>query len=342
MTQELLSRIDIIALNENQDTGKFTFAPLDRGYGQTIGNSLRRVLLSSLEGASVTRVKFDGIQHEFSTLEGVLEDVPEIILNLKGIASKMHTEEPIILNLEFKGPMQLKAGDLNVDADLEIVNTDHHIATLNEDAEIRMEIEFNKGKGYQMVEPAEPSDVAPAPAEEKEKEEKEKADEPVIVGSIPVDASFSPVESVNFTVENTRVGKQTDFDRLEIDVVTNGTVKAQEALAMAANILIEHFKQFVDLPNQEVTHPDGEGKASAEDEKILETPIDAINLSLRSFNCLKRAGIDTVGDITRRTFDEMFKIKNFGKKSIAEVEGKLAEMGLSFAEESDEAEQGME
>lgn len=339
MTQELLSRIDIIALNESQDTGTFTFAPLDRGYGQTIGNSLRRVLLSSLEGASVTRVKFDGVQHEFSTLEGVLEDVPEIILNLKGIACKMHTDEPIILNLEFKGPKQLKAGDFNVDTNLDIVNPDHHIASLNEDAEIRLEIEFNTGKGYQMVEPAEPSDVAPAPQDEKEKEKEEKEEEPVIVGSIPVDAAFSPVESVNFTVENTRVGKQTDFDRLEIEVVTNGTIKSQEALAMAAGILIEHFKQFVDLPNQELVHPNGSSKTSAEDKKMLETPIDAINLSLRSFNCLKRAGIDTVGDITRRTFDEMFKIKNFGKKSIAEVQGKLEEMGLSFAEESDETEQ---
>lgn len=344
MTQELLSRIDIIALNESQDTGTFTFAPLDRGYGQTIGNSLRRVLLSSLEGASVTRVKFDGVQHEFSTMEGVLEDVPEIILNLKGIACTMHTEEPIILNLEFKGPLQLTAGDFNVDADLEIVNPDHHIATLNEDAEVRVEIEFNRGKGYQMVEPAEPSDTAQAPADEKdkEKEEKEKAEEPVIVGSIPVDASFSPVESVNFTVENTRVGKQTDYDRLEIEVVTNGTIKSQEALAMAASILIEHFKQFVDLPNQELVHPDQDGKTSAEEEGVLETPIDAINLSLRSFNCLKRAGIDTVGDITRRTYDEMFKIKNFGKKSIAEVQDKLEEMGLSFAEESDEADPGTE
>ncbi|NLK58908.1 MAG: DNA-directed RNA polymerase subunit alpha [Tissierellia bacterium] len=341
MTQELLSRIDIIALNENQDTGTFVFSPLDRGYGQTIGNSLRRVLLSSLEGASVTRVKFDGVQHEFSTLEGVREDVPEIILNLKEIACIMHTEEPIILNLEFKGPMDLKAGDFNVDADLEIVNPDQKIATLNEDAAVRLEIEFNRGKGYMMAEPAEPSDKA-VPEEDKEKdkekEEKEKEAEPVIVGSIPVDAAFSPVESVNFTVENTRVGKQTDFDRLEMEVVTNGTVKAQEALAMAASILIEHFKHFVDLPNLELVHPNENGEKTAEDEQLLETPIDAINLSLRSFNCLKSAGIDTVGDITQRTYEEMMKIKNFGKKSIAEVEGKLEEMGLRFAEETDEAE----
>lgn len=335
MTEELLSKIDIVELNENQDTGTFVFSPLNRGYGQTIGNSLRRVLLSSLEGSSVTRVKFEGIQHEFSTIPGVLEDVPEIILNLKGIASIMHGEGPVILNLNLQGPKEFTAGDLNLDADLEIVNPDHLIATLNEEASFDFEIEFSRGTGYEI---SELSDIPEAEAktdEEKEKEEK-KEEEPVIVGSIPVDASFSPVEAVNFSVENTRVGKQTDFDRLEINVQTNGTLKAQEALAQAASILIDHFRLFVDLPSQEVVNKADQQSISDEEEKILQTPIDAINLSLRSFNCLKRAGIDTVGDITRRTYNEMFKIKNFGKKSISEVEDKLTEMGLSFAPESEE------
>lgn len=336
MTEELLSRIEIVELNDTQDYGTFAFTPLERGYGQTIGNSLRRVMLSSLEGASVTRVKFQNVLNEFSSIPGVLEDVPEIIMNLKGIASKMHGDEPVIMHFEFKGPMVVRAGDLNQDASLTIVNSDHLIMTLNEDAEFHMEIEFNKGKGYQIAESAEAKDLqTQVPSEEREEKQEE---ERVVLGSIPVDALFSPVESVNFDVSNTRVGKQTDFDRLVLTVQTNGTIKAQEALAQAASILIEHFKQFVELPNLELVNLVDSRKTSAEDEKILDTPIDAINLTLRSFNCLKRAGIDTVGDITRRAYSEMFKIKNFGKKSIKEVEDKLAEMGLSFSEESEEPE----
>lgn len=329
MTEELLSKIDIIELNENQNAGTFVVSPLSRGYGQTIGNSLRRVLLSSLEGSCVTRVTFQGVQHEFSTIEGVMEDVPEIILNLKGIASVMHSDGPIDIHLHCKGPMELRAGDLDLDADIEIVNPDHLIATLNEDADFDLDLEFSKGTGYQI---SELSDLPEPPAQTEGEKEEKKEEEQVIVGAIPVDASFSPVEAVNFTVENTRVGKQTDFDRLEISVETNGTLKAQEALARAASILIDHFRLFVDLPSQEVVNKADHLGTSEEEEKILQTPIDAINLSLRSFNCLKRAGIDTVGDITRRTYNEMFKIKNFGKKSIDEVEKKLAEMGLSFAE----------
>lgn len=335
MTEELRSRIEILELNDTQDKGTFALTPLDRGYGLTIGNSLRRVLLASLEGACVTRVKFQNVQHEFSTIEGVLQDVPEIILNLKGLACKMHGDDPIMMHFDFKGPMEVRAGDLNQDANLTIVNTDHLIMTLNEDAEFHMELEISKGKGYHMVETAESNETQPSPLADDEETQEE---ESIIVGFIPLDASYSPIEAVNFDVSNTRVGKQTDFDRLVINVETNGTIKAQEALAQAATILIEHFNQFVELPNLELVSLVDSKKTTAEDEKVLETPIDTINLSLRSFNCLKRAGIDTVGDITRRTYNEMFKIKNFGKKSIKEVEDKLAEMGLTFSEESEEPE----
>lgn len=335
MTAELLSKIDIIELNEAQNKGTFQIAPLERGYGQTIGNSLRRVLLSSLKGAAVTNVRFVGISHEFTTIDGVIEDVPEIILNLKGIAAKLHGEGPVYLHLTFEGPMDLTAGHFNEDVNLAIVNTDHHIATLNEDARVELEIEFSQGTGYRMATQDETEEIAEAP---------EAGTAPVeynsmaqTVGTIPVDASFSPVEAANFTVSNQRVGKQTDFDRLEMEVETNGTLTAQDALAEAASVLIRHLQLFVDLPQMQLeSAQSADAEAEAENE-LLHQPIDALNLGLRSYNCLKRAGIDTVGDITARSYNEMLKIKNFGKKSIAEVEEKLAEINLTFRE--DDAEQ---
>lgn len=317
MLDELMTKIEVLELGADGKSGTFAMGPLERGYGQTIGNSLRRIMLSSLEGSSASKVRFHGVYHEFSTIAGAMEDVPEIILNIKGIASRMHTEGPVQIHVDIKGPKVVTAGDLAVDANLDIVNKDHYICTLNDEGELVMDLEFIRGKGYRMA--------------EMNKETNEDGSSDIAV--IPIDSSFTPVELANFTVENVRVGNITDYDRLILNVVTNGTITPQEALAEASSILISYLEPFLSLPEYE---PEDEGTNEEEEglaDKLLTMPIESLDLSLRSFNCLKRAGIDFVSDLISKSRSEMLTIKNFGKKSISEVEEKIHELGLDFKDE---------
>lgn len=290
--------------------GKFIVEPLERGYGTTLGNSLRRVLLSSLVGAAVTTVKIEGVLHEFSTIPGVREDTMDIMLNLKGLAIKQYGDEPQILRVEAKGEGEVKAGDIKYSSDIDILNPDLHIATLEADGRLFMEMTVKKGRGY-------------VPAEKNKEGEQ-------IIGLIPVDSIFSPVYKVNYTVENTRVGQQTDFDRLILEVWSNGTISPEEAVSLAARNLIERFRLFVGLTDkveEEQAIPD---KKTDERSRILDMPIEELELSVRSFNCLKRAAINTVEDLIQRTEEDMIKVRNLGKKSLEEVDAKLAELGLSL------------
>lgn len=303
-------RIEILELSEDASYGKFVVEPLERGYGTTLGNSLRRVLLSSLPGASVSSIKIQGVLHEFSTIPGVLEDVPEIILNIKGIAAKMYSDEPVTLLIDVEGEKEITAGDIVTGLDVEIINTDHHIATVNEDGRFHMELELVKGRGYVVA--------------EKNKREGQP------VGVIPVDSAFTPVSKVNYHVENTRVGNITDYDRLVLEVWTNGTMDADEATSLGAKILTEHLNLFIGLTehvsNVEIMVEKEEDKK----EKVLEMTVEELDLSVRSYNCLKRAAINTVEELTQKSEDEMMKVRNLGKKSLEEVQRKLAELGLSL------------
>lgn len=308
-------KIEILELSEDESYGKFMVEPLERGYGTTLGNSLRRVLLSSLPGAAVSSVKIQGVLHEFSTIPGVLEDVPEIILNIKGLAAKMHTDEPVTLRIEAQGPAEIKAGDIITGPDVEIINKDHHIATVNEDGNLYMELELVKGRGYVSA------------------ERNKKEGQPV--GVIPVDSSFTPVKKVNFTIENTRVGQITDYDRLVLEVWTNGTIKPDEATSLGAKILTEHLNLFIGLTDHVSNVEIMVEKEDDKKEKVLEMTVEELDLSVRSYNCLKRANINTVEELTQRTAEDMMKVRNLGKKSLEEVERKLAELGLSL-KKSDE------
>lgn len=312
MPEELETRIEILDIDEDENYAKFTMMPLERGYGTTLGNSLRRVLLSTLPGDAITQIKADDVLHEFTSVEGVIEDVAEIILNLKGVALRKHSEEPVTLILEAEGEGEVTAGDIREDADVEIVNKDHHIASLSENGHLYMELTVESGKGYSIA-------------------EKHKNPEAPI-GTIAIDASFTPVTKVNFNVENTRVGNDTNFDKLSLEVWTNGSISPQEVTAKAANILIDNFKYFLDLPEKSLYK---EEKVEEEEDltKQYAMKIEELDLSLRSFNCLKRANIDTVGDILDRTEEEMSQIKNFGKKSLGEVKDKINDMGFNFKEE---------
>lgn len=303
-------RIEIVEVNEDKTYGKFVVEPLERGYGTTLGNSLRRVLLSSLPGAAVSSIKIQGVLHEFSVVPGVLEDVPEIILNIKGIAAKMYTDEPVILKLEVEGPKRVTAGDIITGPDVEIVNKDHYIATVNESGKLYMELEMIKGRGYNVA------------------EKNKKEGQPI--GVIPIDSSFTPVSKVNFTVENTRVGQITDYDKLTLEVWTNGTMTPEEATSLGAKILSEHLNLFIGLTehveNVEIMVEKEEDKK----EKVLEMTVEELDLSVRSYNCLKRAGINTVDELTQKTEEDLMKVRNLGKKSLEEVKKKLAELGLSL------------
>lgn len=303
-------KIEILELSEDESYGKFMVEPLERGYGTTLGNSLRRVLLSSLPGAAVSSVKIQGVLHEFSTIPGVLEDVPEIILNIKGLAAKMHTDEPVTLRIEAQGPAEIKAGDIITGPDVEIINKDHHIATVNEDGNLYMELELVKGRGYVSA------------------ERNKKEGQPV--GVIPVDSSFTPVKKVNFTIENTRVGQITDYDRLVLEVWTNGTIKPDEATSLGAKILTEHLNLFIGLTDHVSDVEIMVEKEDDKKEKVLEMTVEELDLSVRSYNCLKRANINTVEELTQRTAEDMMKVRNLGKKSLEEVERKLAELGLGL------------
>ncbi|MBU5293752.1 DNA-directed RNA polymerase subunit alpha [Anaerosalibacter bizertensis] len=303
-------KIEIVELSEDDSYGKFVLEPLERGYGTTLGNCLRRVLLSSLPGAAVSSIKIQGVLHEFSTIPGVFEDVPEIILNIKDIAAKMYSDEPVILRIEAKGPMEITAGDIITDPDVEILNKDLHIATVNEDGELYMELEMVKGRGY-------------VTAERNKKEEQP-------IGMLPVDSLFTPVKKVNFTVEDTRVGQITDYDKLILEVWTNGTIKADEATSLGAKILTEHLNLFIDLTEHVNDVEIMVEKEEDKKEKVLEMTVEELDLSVRSYNCLKRAGINTVDELTQRTEEDMMKVRNLGKKSLEEVKNKLADLELSL------------
>ena len=303
-------RIEILELNEEGNYGKFVVEPLERGYGTTLGNSLRRVLLSSLPGAAVSNIKIQGVLHEFSTVPGVLEDVPEIILNIKGIASKSYSEEPVTLLIDVVGPKVVTAGDIITGLDVEIVNKDHYIATVNEDGRLYVEMELVKGRGYVVS------------------EKNKKEGQPI--GVIPIDSSFTPVNKVNFSVENTRVGQITDYDKLVLEVWTNGTMNADEATSLGAKILTEHLNLFIGLTEHVNDVEIMVEKEEDKKEKVLEMTVEELDLSVRSYNCLKRAAINTVEELTQKTEEDMMKLRNLGKKSLEEVQRKLAELGLSL------------
>lgn len=303
-------KIEIVEINEDNTYGKFVVEPLERGYGTTLGNSLRRILLSSLPGAAVSSIKIQGVLHEFSTIPGVLEDVSEIILNIKDISAIMHSDEPVMLKIEAEGPGEIKAGDIITGSEVEILNKDLHIATLEDDAKLYMELEMTRGRGY-------------VPAERNKKENQP-------IGVIAVDSIYTPVKKVNFKVENTRVGQITDYDKLTLEVWTNGTIKPDEATSLGAKILSEHLNLFITLTDHVNDVEIMVEKEEDKKEKVLEMTIEELDLSVRSYNCLKRAGINTVEELTQKTEEDMMKVRNLGKKSLEEVQQKLAELGLSL------------
>ncbi|MCL2342878.1 MAG: DNA-directed RNA polymerase subunit alpha [Firmicutes bacterium] len=304
-------RIECIETPGDEAYGKYVVEPLERGYGTTLGNSLRRVLLSSLPGTAVTSIKIAGIQHEFSTIPGVKEDVTEIVLNVKGIIAKLYSQGPKTVYIECSGEREITAGDIKADAEIEILNPELHIATLSHDASLSMELCFSHGRGYVTA-------------------EKNKALQSII-GTIPVDSIYTPVLKVNYTVENTRVGNQTDFDKLSIEVWTDRTITPRDAISLGAKILVDHFTLFTDLSDTVGSRSMVVEKVETQRDKVLEMTIEELDLSVRSFNCLKRANINTVEDLISKTQEEMIKVRNLGRKSLEEVEHKLMMMGLSLA-----------
>lgn len=309
-------RIETAEMNSDGTYGRFVLEPLERGYGTTLGNSLRRVLLSSLPGVAVASIKIDGVQHEFSTIPGVKEDVTEIVLNIKGLTAKIHGESPKTVYIETEGEGEVTAGDIKADSEVEILNSDMHIATLDEGAKLYMEIVIDKGRGY-------------VPAE------RNKANIQNIVGAIPVDSIYTPVLKVNYAVENTRVGQITDYDKLSLEVWTDGTISAKESISLAAKVLNEHLNLFVDLSEEAVNAEIMVEKDEKGNEKVLEMTIEELDLSVRSFNCLKRAGINTVGDLINKSEDDMMKVRNLGKKSLEEVIFKLQSLGFNLNPEEE-------
>lgn len=303
-------KIECVEVSEDGTYGKFVVEPLERGYGITLGNALRRILLSSLPGVAANHIKIDGVLHEFSTVRGVKEDVSELILNIKGLALKMNGDGPKTIYIDAQGPGEVTSGDIKTDGDVEIVNKDLHIATLDDDGKLYMEIIINRGRGYVS-------------------QTKNKSEE-MPIGTIPVDSIYTPIKRVNFVVENTRVGQITDYDKLSLEVWTNGTIMPDEAIGLSAKILIEHFKLFMTLTDHANNVEIMVEKEEDKKEKVLEMTIEELDLSVRSYNCLKRAGINTVQELTERTMDDMMKVRNLGKKSLEEVEQKLEALGLSL------------
>ena len=311
--------IEVVEISEDKKYGKFVVEPLERGYGITLGNSLRRIMLSSLPGAAVSQVKIEGVLHEFSSIPGVKEDVTEIIMNIKSLAIKntSETNEPKTAYIEYEGEGIVRASDIQVNQDIEILNPDLVIATLSgKDTKLYMELTITKGRGYVSS-------------------DKNKTDD-LPIGVIAVDSIYTPVERVNVTVENTRVGQITDFDKLTLDVYTNGTLVPDEAVSLAAKVLSEHLSLFIDLSENAKTAEVMVEKEDDEKEKVLEMSIDELELSVRSYNCLKRAGINTVEELTNKTSEDMMKVRNLGRKSLEEVLSKLKELGLQL-NPSDEA-----
>lgn len=312
-------KIEIAEISDDNRYGKFICEPLERGYGTTFGNSLRRMLLSSLEGAAVTSIRIDGVLHEFSTIPGVRDDVTNIVLNLKQLCLKMQGNEPKTIRIDCEGEREVTAADIICDADIEILNPDLHIATLNEDGKLKMEMIVERGRGY-------------VPSEKNKKPDD-------TIGTIPIDSIFSPVQRVNYTVSDTRVGNVTDYDKLTLEVWTDGSIRPEEAVSKAAGILVMHLKLFQNMDglpeeaeDEEATFPEEEVDTSS---KVLDMTIEDLDLSVRSFNCLKRANINTVADLTSKTEEDMMKVRNLGRKSLEEVKKRLEDLGLSLAENND-------
>ena len=305
-------RIDTTELSDDGKFGRFVVEPLERGFGNTLGNSLRRVLLSSLEGVAVTSIKIDGVLHEFSTVPGVKEDVTAIVLNMKGLIAKLHCNGPKTVEINAEGPCIVTAESIKTDAEVEILNPEMHIATLGEGAKLYMEITLNKGRGYISA----------------DRNKAEMAGNASIIGVLPIDSIYTPVLKVNYMVENTRVGQITDYDKLSLDVWTNGVISAQEAVSLAAKVLTEHLNLFVNLSDKGTNTEIMIEKNEQGKEKVLEMTIEELDLSVRSFNCLKRAGINTVEDLINKTEDDMMKVRNLGRKSLEEVVEKLNSLGF--------------
>ena len=306
-------QIECIETPGEASYGKYVVEPLERGYGTTLGNALRRIMLSSLPGTAATSIKIAGVQHEFSTIPGVKEDVTEIVLNIKGLLTKLHTESGKTVYIEATGPCEVTAGDIKADAEVEVLNPELHIATLDSGASLNMEITLSHGRGYVSA-------------------DRNKAAQPqTVIGVIPVDSIYTPVYKVNFTVEPTRIGASSDFDKLTLEVWTDGTISARDAVSLGAKILCDHFTLFTDLSETVGSKPTVVEKQETGGSKILDLTIEELDLSVRSFNCLKRANINTVADLISKTEDEMMKVRNLGRKSLEEVINKLAMMGLTLA-----------
>lgn len=303
-------KIEIVELNEDNTYGKFVVEPLERGYGATLGNSLRRILLSSLPGAAVSTIKIQGVLHEFSTIPGVLEDVTEMVLNIKELSAIMHTDEPQTLIIDAEGPCNITAGDIQTGPEVEILDKDLHIATIEEDGKLYMELNMEKGRGYNSAE--------------------QNKEENITIGVLPIDSIFTPVKKVNFKVEDTRVGQVANFDKLTLEVWTDGTIKPDDATSLGAKILNEHLNLFITLTDHVNDVEIMVEKEEDKKEKVLEMTIEELDLSVRSYNCLKRAGINTVEELTQKTEEDMMKVRNLGKKSLVEVQHKLADLDLGL------------
>ena len=306
-------KLECVEMSENY--GKFVVEPLERGFGMTLGNSMRRVLLSSLPGVAATSIRIDGVLHEFSTIEGVKEDVTEIILNLKGLICKLHSQGPKKVIIDAAGECEVTAGDILPDADVEIINPELHLATLDENGKLHMEIMLDHGRGYVVA------------------DRNKRPDMPI--GEIAVDSIYTPITKVNFTVDDTRVGQITDYDKLTLEIWTNGSIKPDEAASYAAKILTEHLMLFINLTDRIQGVEIMVEKEESKKEKILEMNIEDLDLSVRSYNCLKRAGINTVEELVQRDEDEMMKVRNLGRKSLEEVQQKLSALGLSLRTNED-------
>ncbi len=307
--------IECLEINDDSNYAKFVCEPLERGYGVTIGNSLRRILLSSLPGSAITSAKIDGVVHEFSTIPNVVEDVPELIINLKNVRLKTFDNEEKVIRIDFKGEGEVTAGDIITDSSVEILNPNLHIATVSEGGNLKMEMTVERGRGYNSA----------------AKNKKSNQD----ISVLPIDSIYTPVKKVNYSVENTRVGQMVDFDKLIIEVWTDGSLKADEALSLAAKVMTGHLEIFIDLSEATKNTQVMIEKEESKKEKVLEMSIEDLELSVRSFNCLKRAGISTVEDLANKTEDDMMKVRNLGKKSLDEVTHKLRSLGLDFAKEEE-------
>lgn len=307
--------IECVETDDKRNYAKFICEPLERGYGMTIGNSLRRILLSSLPGAAITSVKINGVVHEFSTVPGVVEDVPEIIVNLKGVRLKVFDNDEKIIRINHKGAGEVTAGDIETDGTVEILNPELHIATTSASCDLHMEMTVNKARGYNVA------------------EKNKKENSPIDVLSI--DSIFTPVKKVNYSVENTRVGQMVDYDKLTIEVWTDGSLKPFEALSLAAKVMVGHLELFIDLSETAKNTQVMVEKEESKKEKVLEMPIEELELSVRSYNCLKRAGIATVEDLANKSQEDMMKVRNLGRKSLDEVTNKLIALGLNFTSDED-------